>query len=262
MASPALTDATSLPLYIVYQPVLRMNVDGAVVFAYESLLRVGPTAEDHSTLSVITNAEQNGTMPLLDTLIAQMVCGDAAGVEGMRLWINLSQSTLANPGAAKAIGELIESHNLSCRITIEMTETVDGDEQLILESLRWFKSQHITVVLDDIDDGFAKSHLLKSDLIAGCKLSRRSTARMSMEPGFLEAATKLVAWCKANGKSVVMEGIENEQEFEYAVQLGADFCQGFYFWKPTPLAEIPAPGTRVSLPVPARLQSGRYRIGS
>lgn len=249
MANPAVTNATSLPLYIVYQPVLRMNEDGPVVFAYESLLRVGPTKEAHSTLSVITLAEQNGTMPVLDTLIARMICSEVAGIEGMRLWINLSQSTLATPAAAKEIGELIEAHNLTCRITIEMTETVDGNEHLILESLQWLKSKNITVVLDDIDDGFAKSHLLQSELIAGCKLSRRSTMRMTCEPGFLDAATQLAKWCKANGKSVVMEGIENEQEFEYALRLGADFCQGFYFWKPILLSQLPAPGTRVALPL-------------
>lgn len=122
-------------------------------------------------------------------------------------------------------------------------------------------SQHITVVLDDIDDGYAKSHLLKSDLIAGCKLSRRSTVRMSLEPGFLDTTIKLVAWCKANGKTVVMEGIENEQEFEYAIRLGADYCQGFYFWKPIPIAEIPVPGTRVSLPTPARFRDVEYWTG-
>ena len=236
MANPAATDATSLPLYVVYQPVLRMNEDGPVVFAYESLMRVGPTEADHSTLSVITLAEQNGTMPKLDTMIARMVCSDVASIDGMRLWINLSQSTMATPAAAKEIGELIEAHNLSSRVTLEITETVSGNEQRIVESLRWLKSKNITVVLDDIDDGFAKSHLLQSEFIAGCKLSRRSTIRMTREPDYLASARKLATWCKANGKSVVMEGIETMQEFECAVNLGADFCQGFYFWKPIPVS--------------------------
>lgn len=261
MANPAVTDAGSLPLFIAYQPVLKMNDDGPVVFAYESLLRVGPTEAKHSTLSVITQAEQDGTMPKLDTLIARMVCSDVASIEGMRLWINLSQSTMANPAAAKEIGDLIEAHNLSCRITIEMTETIDGDEQLILESLRWLKSRNITVVLDDIDDGFAKSHLLQSEFIAGCKLSRRSTIRMAREPGFLAVAKKLANWCKVNGKSVVMEGIENEQELEYALHVGADFCQGFYFWKPILLSQLPAPGTRVHLPAPTRILGSSVGTG-
>ncbi|MQT58908.1 EAL domain-containing protein [Pseudomonas sp. FSL R10-0399] len=245
MPYPVVPDATSLPLYIVYQPVVRMTKeDGPVVFAYEALMRIGPTENAHSTLSVISHSEKIGTMAVLDTIIARMVCADVAGIEGMRLWINMSQSTMANPAAAKIIGELIEAHNLTHRIIIEMTETVDGNDLMILESLRWFKSRNITVVLDDIDDGFAKSHLLDSELIAGCKLSRQSTVRMSHEPGFLESAKRLARWCKANGKTVVMEGIETEQEFQYAIDLGADFCQGFYLWKPSALSLIPSPGTK------------------
>ena len=250
MANPAVTDSPNPPLYIVYQPVLRMHRSHATVHAYESLLRVGPNAEDHSTFSVISNAEQHGTMPMLDAMIAKQVCTDAARAHDMRLWINLSQRTLSSPDATIAIAELIEEHNLACRITVEMTETADGTEQLINESLRWFKSRQITVVIDDIDDGHSKSHLLRSELIAGCKLSRRSTVRLSQEPGFVDTAGKLIQWCKANGKTVVMEGIENEAEFTLARQLGADYCQGFYFWPPIPLEEVPAPGARFLTPSP------------
>lgn len=248
MANPAVTDSSAPPLYVVYQPVLRLERSHAIVHAYESLLRVGPNTDDHSTFSVISQAEQNGSMPMLDTMIAKQVCGDASRIAGMRLWINLSQRTLSSPEAARDIAELIHHHNLACRITIEMTETANGDEQLINESLRWFKDQQITVVIDDIDDGYAKSHLLHSELIAGCKLSRRSTVRLMNDPGFVETASKLVRWCKAHGKSVVMEGIENVVEYRMARQLGVDYCQGFYFWEPIPLPEIPAPGTHFVKP--------------
>ncbi|MPQ69301.1 EAL domain-containing protein [Pseudomonas sp. MWU12-2323] len=247
MRNPPLMDAMTLPLYTVYQPVVRMTAN-PFVYAYESLLRVGPTAEDHSTMSVIANAEQNGTMPMLDTLIAKRVCADIASISDMRLWINLSQRTMSNPNAAQQIATLIAEHNLTCRISIEMTETAAGNEALILESLRLLKSRHVSVVIDDIDDGHAKSHLLRTDLIAGCKLSRRSTVRMRSDAQQLEVASKLVSWCQANGKTVVMEGIENEEELAMALQLGVDYCQGFYFWEPVPLAEIPAPGSRFKLP--------------
>lgn len=244
MANPAETlDAKTPPLYIAYQPVLRMQQSILEVYALESLLRVGPNAGDHTTHSVITAAEQNGTMPALDTMIARQVCSDANQLADMRLWINLSQRTLSAPPVARHIAGIIAEHDLACRITIEMTETADGSEQLILDSLRWFESRQIAVVIDDIDDGYAKSHLLRSAKISGCKLSRRSTVRMSHDPKYLETITKLVRWCKSNGKTVVIEGIENEQELSVAVDLGADFFQGFYFWAPVPLAEIPAPGT-------------------
>lgn len=244
MANTAITDSATPPLYIVYQPVVRLSNGQATVHAYESLLRVGPNAQDHSTMSVIAAAEQNGTMPTLDTLIAQQVCQDAACFENMRLWMNLSQRTLSCPSVSREIAEMIKDHDLSYRITIEMTETANGSDQLIQESLSCFKQQQITVVIDDIDDGYAKSHLLASELIAGCKFSRRSTLRLMSEPGFSDVAGRLIKWCKAHGKSVVMEGIENEVEYRMACQLGADFCQGYYFWRPIPLGEVPAPGTQ------------------
>ena len=247
MVTPSVIDAT-LPWYIAYQPVVRMNAGAPLVAAYESLLRIAANAGDHTTLSVITEAEHNGTMPRLDTLIASRVCSEVSLVEGMRIWLNLSQRTLSNTHAARKIADLIEHHNLACRITIEMTETADGSEPLILESLRWLKGRHITVVIDDIDDGHAKSHLLRSDLIAGCKLSRRATMRMASDPHGLDAISKLTSWCRSQGKSVVMEGIENEQELAIAIQLDVDYCQGFYFWAPVPLPQIPLPGTRFELP--------------
>lgn len=244
MANTAITDSATPPLYIVYQPVVRLSNGQATVHAYESLLRVGANAHDHSTMSVIAAAEQNGTMPTLDTLIAKQVCQDAACFENMRLWMNLSQRTLSCPSVSREIAEMIKDHDLSHRITIEMTETANGSDQLIQESLGCFKQQQITVVIDDIDDGYAKSHLLASELIAGCKFSRRSTLRLMSEPGFSDVAGRLIKWCKAHGKSVVMEGIENEVEYRMASQLGADFCQGYYFWRPIPLGEVPAPGTQ------------------
>lgn len=250
MANTAITDSSTPPLYIVYQPVVRLSSSQATVHAYESLLRVGPNAQDHSTLSVIAAAEQNGTMPYLDTLIARQVCQDASSFADMRLWMNLSQRTLSCPRTSRDIAELITQHGLSYRITIEMTETANGDDELVKESLSWFKEQQITVVIDDIDDGYAKSHLLASDLIAGCKFSRRSTVRLMSEPGFADIAGRLIQWCKGHGKSVVMEGIENEVEYRMANQLGADFCQGYYFWRPIPLGEVPAPGTEFQRAVP------------
>lgn len=246
MAIPAKSDATQLPLYIVFQPVMRMGDGPPHVYAYESLLRVGPNDGNHTTQSVIESAELNGTMPELDSVIAQQVCGIARQHEGMRLWINLSQTTLSNPSLSQRIGALIERLGLACRVTLEITETADGDEAKILESLRWLRSKAITVVIDDIEDGFAKSHLLRSDLVGGCKLSRRSTVRMGQDPKCYAQVQELVEWCKANGKTVVMEGIETEGELAHAVSLGVDYCQGFYFWAPAHLDKVPAPGTAFS----------------
>lgn len=255
-------DATELPLYIAYQPVIQLNGPEPKVYAYEALLRVAPNEANHTTLSVITSAEENGSMPQLDAFIAAQVCLDAAESSQLRLWLNLSQTTLSSPAIAHQIARLIAEHDLACRISIEMTETADGSEAMILESLHGLKNRNVTVVLDDIEDGFAKSHLLRSDLIAGCKLSRRSTSKMNNCQQRFNVTSEFVDWCKNNGKTVVMEGVETARELAIAIRLGVDYCQGFYFWPALPISEIPAPGTRINLPSNIDLLSSYKAIPS
>ncbi|WP_121498417.1 EAL domain-containing protein [Pseudomonas aeruginosa] len=245
MDDKSMMEPVSLPIYMVYQPVARIHRDELEVVAFESLLRVKPNNRNLTTLSVITDAERAGTMPALDALITRMVCRDASQVAGMNLWLNLSQVTLSNPRAAKSIARVIEDHGLSGQVTVEITETADGQVPLLLESVRWLTSRQITVVLDDIDDGYAKSDLLRSDLIKGCKLSHRSTMRMGNDPGYQETISRLIQWCRANGKTVVIEGIETESQLAMAQRLEVDFCQGFHLWEPIPFHSLPTPGTRL-----------------
>ncbi|MDY1219304.1 EAL domain-containing protein [Pseudomonas aeruginosa] len=245
MDDKTMMEPVRLPIYMVYQPVAKIHQDELEVVAYESLLRVKPNSRNLTALSVITEAERNGTMPALDALITRMVCHDASQAAGMNLWLNLSQVTLSTPRATKSIAKVIEDHGLSSQVTVEITETADGKVPLLLESVRWLTSRQITVVLDDIDEGYAKSDLLRSDLITGCKLSNRSTMRMSAEPAYLETISQLIRWCRTNGKTVVIEGIETESQLAMARHLEADYCQGFHLWEPIPLTSLPVPGTRL-----------------
>lgn len=250
MDNNLVAEKTAPSIHMVYQPVARITQDELEVVAYESLLRVSPNRCNHTTFSIITDAEEAGTIPTLDARIARLACSDAAKLDGMNLWMNMSQVTLSYPPAAKQIADVILENGLSGRVTVEITETADGKVPLLLESIQLLKNENIAVVIDDIEDGFAKSHLLRSDLIAGCKLSRNSTARMLEDPYYMEAVDRLIRWCKSIGKTVVIEGVENSFELNIVKALGADFYQGFHLWKPASLIDLPAPGTRKRIITP------------
>lgn len=250
MDNKSVVDTAAPSIHMVYQPVARIIQDELEVVAYESLLRVGANHDNHTTMSVITSAERTGTIPSLDARIAQLACTDAAQLEGMNLWINMSQVTLSTPRIAKRIASVIVDHGLSGRVTVEITETADGRVPMLLESILLLKNQNIAVVIDDIEDGFAKSHLLRSDLIAGCKLSHNSTMRMLKDPFYLEAVERLIRWCKSNGKTVVIEGIEDASELNVVKVLEADYYQGFHLWAPIPFSDLPTPGTRKRIMAP------------
>ncbi|MCU9031765.1 EAL domain-containing protein, partial [Pseudomonas aeruginosa] len=88
------------------------------------------------------------------------------------------------------------------------------------------------VMLDDLRDGFAKRQLLMNRAVTGCKLSRRTTRDIAESPAVRGEVEKLVRDCRAAGKRVVLEGIEDAAELEIARALEIEFCQGFYFGRP------------------------------
>ncbi|WP_280991137.1 EAL domain-containing protein [Pseudomonas aeruginosa] len=80
--------------------------------------------------------------------------------------------------------------------------------------------------------GFAKRQLLMNRAVTGCKLSRRTTRDIAESPAVRGEVEKLVRDCRAAGKRVVLEGIEDAAELEIARALEIEFCQGFYFGRP------------------------------
>lgn len=236
------------PLYVAYQPVLKITNSELRIAAFECLLRVNENPHGQNHLSVIDAAEGDGTILALDYWVAQQACLDVANNPGMKAWINLSQATLSSATAVHRITHLITANEVADQLKIEMTETQDGCEATIIQNLSILKRMSIGVVIDDIQDGFSKAHLLKTDLVAGCKLSRNSTVRMAASTQHYDDTASMVAWCKDNQKTVVMEGIETERELEIALRLGVDFCQGFYFYPPLGIQDLPATGSVAVLP--------------
>ncbi|EOV9459366.1 EAL domain-containing protein [Pseudomonas aeruginosa] len=125
-----------------------------------------------------------------------------------------------------------DRHGVTSRMTFEITESADGDACKIVKGLERLNLKAMPVMLDDMRDGFAKRQLLMNRAVTGCKLSRRTTRDIAESPAVRGEVEKLVRDCRAAGKRVVLEGIEDAAELEIARALEIEFCQGFYFGRP------------------------------
>lgn len=240
-------DILNIPLSVAYQPVITLRTEIPQVYAYECLMRV-PSEPFGSPQRLIEYAEAHGHMNALDMKIARMVCLDAIANPRMRVWLNLSQASLECPVTARRISRLIDAARLQDRITVEITESMDGCELAITENLELLNRMAVGVVIDDIQDAHAKVNLLKTHLIRGCKLSRKTTIQLGESPSHFARTTKLVEWCKDNDKTVVLEGIETTKEIDLAYRLGVDYCQGYYFWPAMDIRQLPDQGLAVTIP--------------
>jgi EAL domain-containing protein (putative c-di-GMP-specific phosphodiesterase class I) len=122
---------------------------------------------------------------------------------------------------------LISSANR--RVVVEITESSVADHALraadIVASLR---EQGLTVALDDLG---AVDALFSFDAVAGTdvlKFDRAVVARLR-EPRARALVKTLIHMTHETGAYTVLEGVERQDEFALAREIGFDFVQGYLF---------------------------------
>lgn len=246
--APIPPQAVELELSIAYQPLLQVDGNDLIVIGYESLIRADSSICEQDTARLITAAEGDGSIVALDRWVFDRVCEDAMNHPGMRVWLNVSQLSIANDAFVSYFIEAAKVLTIERQITIEITETADGNLEEMKRNIERLHARALAVVIDDFDDGFAKRGLLSSRFITGCKLSRTTTDRLLTNPAQMDKVRTLVELCRGLGKTVVLEGIESELELSLARDLGVTHCQGYHLFKPSQLSKLPALGVKVPFP--------------
>lgn len=103
-----------------------------------------------------------------------------------------------------------------------------SDAQVSIAMQQAFGGAGLPLALDDVG---AQDSLVSFDLLAGVeyvKLARDWLCRLT-GPDADALFAALISFARASGKTVILEGVENEQQFARARDLGVDAVQGFLF---------------------------------
>lgn len=223
---------------LAYQPVIDITRGRAAVVAFESLLRISSRNGMIGPVEVIANAEADGSIVSIDKWVLNEVLALARSRPALHVWINASQLSIADPDfLGEAVRALIATETLG-RVSFEITETAHVEAGLLASRLRKLKRRAITVLIDDIRDGFAKEALLLNEAVSGCKLSRDSMLELHSSARARSEVAELLGICRERQKNVVLEGIETEEDLALAKELGIRWCQGYYFARPAMAEEL------------------------
>jgi EAL domain-containing protein (putative c-di-GMP-specific phosphodiesterase class I) len=241
LMNPSFSDSQQWPMeladtpkfWLAYQPIVRINAKPNTVLAFESLLRVQIDGVAHGPADIVAAAESDGSIISIDRWVMNEAIRQAIARPHLNVWINASQISIAHPNFLKdALRALTASGTLG-RMTFEITETADVDAAVLAERLSAVKAGTLSLVIDDVRDGFAKRSLLKNSAVAGCKLSRDTTSELHVSERVRAEVQRLVKLCRLTGKRVVLEGVENAYDLKMATNLGIEYCQGYHFGHPT-----------------------------
>jgi diguanylate cyclase (GGDEF)-like protein len=180
-------------------------------------------------------AEEYGMMPLLGSWVLRRACEmlqQYCPDSDHRVAVNISVLQLRDPDFASEVFEILEGAGLSpARLEVEMTENVFADDvEQIRSVLIELRSKGVTVSIDDFGTGYSSISYLRNFPLDTLKVDRSFVT--ALKDGGEGIYRSIVTLAYGLELSVIVEGVETDEELEAVLRLGGDEIQGYYFAKP------------------------------
>lgn len=243
----------------VYQPIVDL-VTGEVV-AYEALMR-GP--QDHpleSPDALFAAADAEGLRDELDWQgVRSAVIGalDAGLDTSTTLFVNIEGGSVGHD-LTGADDLVLRQAQHELRLVMEVTERdLLARPRHLMTLAETLRDRGWGLAIDDVGvdhpEGLAAMAMVQPEVV---KLDM-ALVRDRTDPGAMAVALAVQAYAEEVGAAIVAEGIEDAEDLQRALVLGATLGQGWHFGRPGPLPTAP---TRPSRAVPMHRRAVR-RAGS
>ena len=226
---------TANELDVHYQPIVSAN--GTRIVGVEALLRwthasrgmIGPT-------TFIPVAEQMGLMDTLGAFVLRRALSDAKRWPDLYVAVNLSPLQVRDRALVELVrSALAESGVPSSRLMLEITEGVliDNPDEM-LKRIGDLHKLGVRIALDDFGSGYSNLTYLQRFPLDKLKIDKSFVSVLGTSSNGGVIIQAIVALGRALGLSVLVEGVETEQQRVLLRLAGCEEMQGFLFARPGP----------------------------
>jgi diguanylate cyclase (GGDEF)-like protein len=232
-------------LVLHYQP--QLDLHSGEVASVEALVRwPHPRVGLIPPLKFLPLAEDAGLMGSLTHWVLsealQQCAVWRAGGRSLNVSVNISATSLLEPGFADRVCDLLAQHHLEGdALVLEITETcVIGDfdhSKAVIEELR---DLGVTISIDDFGTGFTSMAYLSRLAVKELKLDRSFITALadSEQKREQQLVRATIDFGHALGLRVVAEGVEDDATLKLLSGLGCDVAQGYLISKPKPASQL------------------------
>jgi diguanylate cyclase (GGDEF)-like protein len=221
-----------------YQP--QINASTGAITGVEALVRW-----QHPTLGLLAPdaflplAEEEGLMTRLTGHVLQQAVTQAAhwqGAQPVRIAVNVSASSLADPELLRLIDQALTSTGLPSQLlTIEITETaLMSRPEEALEAVRRVSEMGVGISIDDYGTGYSSLTYLNDLAASELKIDRKLTQRVVTSPRTATIVAGTIKLAHHLGLRVVAEGVEDQSTHDALRGIECDELQGFFYGRPRP----------------------------
>ena len=226
------------------QPQCNISGDSPSIVGAESLVRWkrsdGTIVPPGKFIPVL---EKNGLITELDQYIWEKVCiwqrsWIDRGNTPVLVSVNISRLDIFSIDVPDFLAKLIDRYRLKPSfIKVEITESayVQNDERVNNTAIR-LRQMGFQVLIDDFGSGYSSLNMLSSMEVNALKLDVRFLEfnRQTDKKG-LRILESIISMSRQIDLPVIVEGIETEEQEKYLTDMGCQYVQGFYYYKPMPV---------------------------
>jgi diguanylate cyclase (GGDEF)-like protein/PAS domain S-box-containing protein len=224
----------------------QVSLETGRIIGMEALVRWEHAIGEMIQPSVfIPLAEEIGLIGPIGEWVLRTACHQAKrwqreGFEPLRVGVNVSAKQLQDPKFAEVVAHIVSESKVDPQwINLEITESVVMED--VKEAIGKFCQLHdvgITVAIDDFGIGYSSLSYLKDFPVDQLKMDRSFVQNLPHEANDANIARHIIAMAHEVGLTVIAEGVETEEQFEFLRSLGCDEVQGFLLSKPLPPEEF------------------------
>jgi diguanylate cyclase (GGDEF)-like protein len=222
-----------------YQPIVK--AEGGAIVGVEALVRWNHPTRGFVAPSVfIPVAEEAGLMDRLGEFVLRRAIADAARWPGLYVSVNVSPVQMRDRAFVDLVDEVLTENDFEpARLVLEMTETVlvDDPEEATARLLE-LRALGVGLALDDFGSGYSSLSYLQKLPFDKLKIDRSFVASLEQSANAGVIIQAIVTLGRALQMSVVIEGVETEDQRILLRLAGCSEMQGYLFAKPSPREEI------------------------
>lgn len=227
--------------YVVYQP--QYDIKTGKIIVVEALLRwLNPPLKNVGPQEFIPIAESYGYIGSLTKFVLRSIIKDIPKIQAHRseikVAINLSTSLFSDKTWLNEFKSILQAHPKQCAfLEIELTENFLIDDLVhSVETIDDFHTLGLSVAIDDFGSGFSSLQYLKTLPIDKIKIDKAFVD--PLKKGNDDFIKTIISLGKTIHSSVLAEGVETKQQYEFLRLYGCHYVQGFYLAKPMKIQQL------------------------
>jgi EAL domain-containing protein (putative c-di-GMP-specific phosphodiesterase class I) len=183
--------------------------------------------------------EKNYMVVQLDQFIWELACKqlrrwDKEGLQDLYLSVNVSPKDLECINVYDVLLGLVKKYDLDPnRLRVEITESALMENPR--EQIKWIgrlREAGFYVEMDDFGSGYSSFSMLKDISIDAIKLDMRFLSKSIHEERGKKIIHTIVELARQLKMTVVVEGVETEEQVAFLKQIGCDVFQGYFYARP------------------------------